>query len=134
MIVPVWVVSSALRSLTCTEVMSPSSSLFTTIASTILMKSRLRRRSSSAAICPVKFGSAKPSTSIWTGPISDPIGEMYDAFVRLLDQRLVMRRVEVIPGDTDQASHASRTHSISAHGNPLHRAYRPHASAQANTA
>jgi hypothetical protein len=51
----------------------------------------------------VKSGSPKPSTSIWTGPISDPIGEMYDAFVRLLDQRLVMRRVEVIPGDRDQA-------------------------------
>jgi hypothetical protein len=27
---------------------------------------------------------------------------MYDAFVRLLDQRPVTRRVEVIPGDIDQ--------------------------------
>ena len=59
-----------LRSLTWSAVMSPSSSFLTTSASTILTNSCSRRRSSSAAILPVKFGSAKPSTSICTGPIA----------------------------------------------------------------
>ena len=50
--------------------MLPSSSLFTTSASTILTNSLSRSRSSSAAILPVKFGSANPSTSICTGPMA----------------------------------------------------------------
>jgi hypothetical protein len=33
---------------------------------------------------------------------ADPVGEMYDAFVRLLEQRPATRRVEVVPGDIDQ--------------------------------
>jgi hypothetical protein len=33
---------------------------------------------------------------------ADPIGQMYDAFVRVLEQRPATRRVEVIPGDIDQ--------------------------------
>ena len=33
---------------------------------------------------------------------ADPVGQMYDAFVRVLEQRPATRRVEVIPGDIDQ--------------------------------
>ena len=33
---------------------------------------------------------------------TDPVGQMYDAFVRVLEQRPATRRVEVIPGDVDQ--------------------------------
>jgi hypothetical protein len=33
---------------------------------------------------------------------ADPVGQMYDAFIRVLEQRAATRRVEVIPGDIDQ--------------------------------
>ena len=33
---------------------------------------------------------------------ADPVGQMYDAFVRVLEQRPATRRVEVIPGDIGQ--------------------------------
>jgi len=33
---------------------------------------------------------------------ADPVGQMYDAFIRVLEQRPATRRVEVIPGDIDQ--------------------------------
>jgi predicted kinase len=32
---------------------------------------------------------------------ADPVGQMYDAFVRVLDQRRDTRRIEVVPGDID---------------------------------
>jgi predicted kinase len=32
----------------------------------------------------------------------DPVGQMYDAFIRVLEQRPATRRVEVVPGDIDQ--------------------------------
>ena len=38
-------------------------------------------------------------------PISehaDPVGQMYDAFVRVLEQRPATRRIELVPGDIDQ--------------------------------
>ena len=59
---PISVASSWLRSLTWSAVIAPSSSLFTTRASTMRTNSCSRRRASSAAILPVKFGSAKPIT------------------------------------------------------------------------
>src|SRR6476646_9204591 len=62
--------SSVVRSVTWSAVISPFSSLLTTSASTIFTNSCSRSRSSSAAILPVKFGSANPSTSICTGPIA----------------------------------------------------------------
>ena len=33
---------------------------------------------------------------------ADPVGQMYDAFVRVLEQRPATRRLEVVPGDIDQ--------------------------------
>ena len=33
---------------------------------------------------------------------ADPVGQMYDAFVRVLEQRPATRRIEVVPGDIDQ--------------------------------
>lgn len=33
---------------------------------------------------------------------ADPVGQMYDAFVRVVEQRHATRRVEVVPGDIDQ--------------------------------
>lgn len=36
------------------------------------------------------------------GWLNDPVGQMYDAFVRVLDQRPATRRIDVVPGDIDQ--------------------------------
>lgn len=33
---------------------------------------------------------------------ADPVGQMYDAFIRVLEQRPATWRVEVVPGDIDQ--------------------------------
>ena len=33
---------------------------------------------------------------------ADPVGQMYDAFVRVLEQRPATQRIEVVPGDIDQ--------------------------------
>jgi predicted kinase len=35
-------------------------------------------------------------------PQADPVGEMYDAFVRVVEQRPATRRIEVVPGDVEQ--------------------------------
>ena len=34
--------------------------------------------------------------------LADPVGQMYDAFIRVLDQRPATRRIEVVPGDVDE--------------------------------
>jgi hypothetical protein len=33
---------------------------------------------------------------------TDPVGEMFDAFVRVVEQRPATRRVDVVPGDVEQ--------------------------------
>src|SRR4051812_19726914 len=62
--------SSRVRLLRCSTSSSPSSCLYTASASMTRTVSLLRRRSSSAITSPWKFGSTKPSTISWTGPIA----------------------------------------------------------------
>jgi hypothetical protein len=62
--------SSTVRSLICVRSTFPSSSFRTTTASISLTTSLSLSRSSSARICPSNFGSLKPTTSSWTGPVS----------------------------------------------------------------
>ena len=53
---------------------------------------------------------AAPSTQVHhdaaalvdSSELADPVGQMYDAFIRVLDQRPATRRIEVVPGDVDE--------------------------------
>ena len=49
---------------------------------------------------------------------ADPVGQMYDAFVRVLDRDLLLEGSKSFPATSTRPSHASRRRSISAPRNP----------------